>query len=285
VILRLLQLAALVGVVSCSRAPASRPGAAPGSFTEGAVQAGGVSLHVKCLGQGAPTVIFDSGLGNDGSIWNDVQQAVSRTNRACVYDRAGLGASGPAPRPHTSRQMVRELHAVLEEVNLDGPHVLVGHSLGGLNMRLYAAEYGAAGLVLVDSASEDQDARYWSLLPAPLRTAFEERLREIPEGLDFDAFRESLAQVRSSKRSLGNVPVMILTQGKADPPPPGVSPELAAEMARVWGEMQADLRRLSTASTQIVVPESGHFIQREAPDVVISAIRRVLEATRTGTRP
>lgn len=277
---------ALGGVLALFACAAPLPHASPASasrasFTEGVVEAGGVSLHVHCIGQGAPTVVFDAGLGNDGSIWHDVQLEVSRITRACVYDRAGLGGSGPAPRPHTSGRMVAELHAVLEQAKIAGPHVLVGHSLGGLNMRLYAAAHGASGLVLVDAVTENQDARFWSLLPPAIMTDFQNGLRAVPEGLDFAAFRASLAEARASKRSLGRIPLVVLTHGKADPPIPGAPEELAAQMAQVWREMQAELLRLSPNSVQIVAPNSGHFIQQDAPKLVVGAIAAVVEAART----
>ncbi len=112
--------------------------------------------------------------------------------------------------------MVNELHAVLEQANLPGPYVLVGHSLGGLNMRLYATQYGASGLVFIDATSENQDSRYWSLLPPDALASFREMLRASPEGLDYAAFEASLAQVRVARRSLANVPLIVLTHGRPD---------------------------------------------------------------------
>lgn len=268
-----------LALLACHGAAQSRP--APNAFTEGVVEAGGVALHVLCMGHGSPTVVFDAGLGNTGAIWKDVQPAVSRVTKACVYDRAGLGESGPAPRPHTSRQMVDELHAVLEQANLPGPHVLVGHSLGGLNMRLYATHYGASGLIFLDATSEDQDSRFWSLLPPEAMVGFREMLRESDEGLDYDAFLASLAQVRAARRSLANVPLIVMTHGRPDPPPPGVSPEQAADLERAWSSLQSDQRRFSSNAIQIVVPNSGHFIQVDAPDVVVAAILRVVASSRT----
>ncbi len=71
----------------------------------------GLSLHLVCNGEGSPTVVFESGLGNDARAWSKVQPEVAKLTRACAYDRAGLGASSPAPPPHSNRDMVAELHA------------------------------------------------------------------------------------------------------------------------------------------------------------------------------
>src|SRR3954471_23726028 len=100
------RLALLLPLVACH---AANPPPLAGSV----VDVGGRSLHIHCIGDGAPVVVLDAGLGNDGSTWSQVQPEVGRFTRACVYDRAGTGRSGAAPRPHTSRQMVEELHALL----------------------------------------------------------------------------------------------------------------------------------------------------------------------------
>ena len=100
-----------------------------------------VSLHIHCVGHGEPRVIFDAGLGSDGTVWSNVLPEVGRFTTACAYDGAGLGQSGPAPRPHTNRRMAEELHALLLAAGLNGPYVLVGHSMGGVNVRLFASEH------------------------------------------------------------------------------------------------------------------------------------------------
>src|SRR5690349_6601006 len=124
--------------------------AAPGKL----VDVGGYQLHVNCTGTGSPTVILDAGLGGTTLDWSKVQPAVTRFTRVCSYDRAGYGWSETAPStPRTSQQIVTELHALLTHAKINGPYVLVGHSFGGLNMRLYAYRYPAevAGMVLLDA--------------------------------------------------------------------------------------------------------------------------------------
>jgi hypothetical protein len=89
-----------------------------------------------------------------------------------------------------------------------------------------------------------------------------------------------MAQVRESTRSLGTIPLVVLTRGK-DPPEPGVSTNLAAQTLRVWGEMQAELPRLSSNGIQVVARDSGHFIQLDTPKLVAAAVREVVEAARS----
>ena len=122
------------------------------------VDVGGHSLHIKCVGQGSPTVLLDGGLGEWSAQWVRVQQEVSGTTRVCAYDRAGMGWSEMGPEPRDAKQISDELHALLEGADIDGPYVLVGHSFGGLYMQTYAARYPdeVAGVVLVDSSQPDQ---------------------------------------------------------------------------------------------------------------------------------
>lgn len=131
---------------------------------------GGRKLNLFCMGSGGPTVLFDSGLSDWSSIWALVQPAVAKRTRACSYDRAGMGYSDPSETPRTPIAIVEDMHALVHAAKLPTPLLLVGHSLGGFNMKLYAAIYpeDVGGLVLVDPAEdripERTAARYRHLL-------------------------------------------------------------------------------------------------------------------------
>jgi len=138
------------------------------------------ALNIFCSGEGTPSVIFDSGGGMPGFSWAATQREVSTFTRACWYDRAGYGWSDPAPAPHTSADAARDLHALLNAAHIPAPYVLVGHSIGGLNVRVYAGMFrqDVAGVVLVDASHEDVDQRIPRgrpriRLPAPFRPVFE----------------------------------------------------------------------------------------------------------------
>lgn len=122
---------------------------------------GGVKLHLYCTGQGQPTVILETGLGVASPTWAAVQRPVSAKTRVCSYDRAGYGWSDSGPSPRTSGVIATELHALLTAAGERGPFILVGHSFGGLIVRVFAHMHPAetAGLVLVDSSHEDQIVR------------------------------------------------------------------------------------------------------------------------------
>lgn len=117
----------------------------------------GHHLNLYCIGSGTPTVLFESGLADWGFSWSLVQAQIATLTRACVYDRAGLGYSDAAYRASTSSNMVDDLHHLLHAAHLAPPYLLVGHSLGGLNVRLYADRFRdeIAGMVLVDPTHED----------------------------------------------------------------------------------------------------------------------------------
>lgn len=118
----------------------------------------GHRLHMNCQGKGSPTVVMDSGAGDFSFDWAHVQPEVARFTRVCTYDRAGYAWSEPGPMPRTLGQLAYELHTLCEKAGIMGPIVLVGHSLGGLIVRRYAADFpkDVAGIVFVDSAHEDQ---------------------------------------------------------------------------------------------------------------------------------
>lgn len=127
---------------------------APGDM----VDVGGYSLHLYCVGDGEPTVVMDAGHGDSSLNLASLQAQVAEITRVCTFDRAGYGWSDPGPEPRTSQQNVDELKTLLENGGVEGPYVLVGHSLGGINVILFAAQNPdlMAGVVLLDSSHPDQ---------------------------------------------------------------------------------------------------------------------------------
>jgi pimeloyl-ACP methyl ester carboxylesterase len=128
----------------------------------------GRRMNLYCLGAGSPTVVFDAGWSSNLITWRRVQPDLARTVRACAFDRAGSGFSDPGPLPRDTRAIVADLHALLKAAAIPGPYVLVGHSMGGLDARLYASLHRdeVAGMVLVDPANPHQDDRFRAVSPA-----------------------------------------------------------------------------------------------------------------------
>ncbi len=116
----------------------------------------GRSLELFCQGKGSPTVILESGLGGKIFAWRKVQPVLARRYRVCAYSRAGIGGSSIGPTPRDAVAIVSDLEKLVRRAQLRPPYILVGHSLGGFTVRLFARRNvrRTAGLVLVDPAAE-----------------------------------------------------------------------------------------------------------------------------------
>jgi pimeloyl-ACP methyl ester carboxylesterase len=261
------------------------------------VDVGGHRLHVWCTGAGAPAVILESGLGGSSAGWGFVQPDVARFTRVCSYDRAGMGYSDPGPSPRTARRIANELAALVDRSGVGGPVVLVAASSGGFNVRVFASEHTdrVAGLVLVDASHEDQAhevprlARFVPLLssvgvlrllgisfglspeslpPSVQRFARATRFRAAGYQAAADEIihiRESASEVRSSRRKL-TIPLVVVTGGRgAD---------------ATWLDLQRDQVTLSERGCQIIAEQSGHVVPIDQPQVIVEAIRRIVDAAR-----
>jgi pimeloyl-ACP methyl ester carboxylesterase len=261
------------------------------------VDIGGFRLHLWCTGNGAPVVILDNGLGGTSAGWSFVQPEVARFTRVCSYDRAGMGYSDPGPSPRTARRIASELAELLARSDIAGPVVLVGASIAGFNVRVFASDHPerAAALVLVDASHEDQAhevpqmARFVPLLStigffrllgvsfgqnveslAPSVRPFAEATRFRAAGYQAAAdeithIRESAEQVRSSRRKL-TIPVLVVTGA------------LGANDS--WRRLQRDQASLSERGCLTVARQSGHVVPVDQPEIVVEAIQTVVEIAR-----
>lgn len=191
-------------------------------------------LNLFCMGTGKHTVLLDAG-GSDWSvIWGLVQPLVAKHARACSYDRAGLGYSDPAIEPRTPVAIVEDLHALVHAAKLRTPLVLVGHSLGGFNMKLYAALYpeDVAGMVLVDP-SEDRMAERTR---AQLRKRFGDSLAarlELTDSVWMKLLIARYAACAAQARAGDFDSKSIAYKRCSDPVRPALGPEVAEERARI----------------------------------------------------
>jgi pimeloyl-ACP methyl ester carboxylesterase len=251
------------------------------------------------MGSGSPAVVLENGLGGSTPAWGHVQPHVAGFTQVCSYDHAGLGYSDPGPSPRTTRRIVHELARLLDAGGIQGPVILVGASLGGFTVRLFASEHAprAAGLVLVDASHEDQDIdvpRIAPLMPLLAATGVL-RLSGMSMGLDpaslapevrgfaratqfrtagyraaVDEFvhaRESADDIRATRRRL-DVPVVVVTGDRGSD--------------AAWRALQADQARLSERGCLVVAERSGHVVAVDQPQIVVEAIRAVVDAARGG---
>ncbi|HKQ16179.1 MAG TPA: alpha/beta hydrolase [Steroidobacteraceae bacterium] len=259
------------------------------------IDIGGRRLALNCTGAGTPTVILETGLGAESDEWAAVQEAVQTFTRVCRYDRAGRGASDPAVRRRSAAEMVEDLHVLLRTADIRGPYVLVGHSFGGLLMRLFAQRFPqeVRSLVLVDSMHEDQFEVFGPTFPpataedpSPLRavrafwTGGWRTPESTAEGIDFVA---SLAQGRAIE-SLYDLPIHVLTAGTFLNQPL-VPAAHRKDLQNRWDALQARFLELSSTVTQTIVHRSGHFMQRNCPEVIVEAIAQAVgRSVRAGER-
>lgn len=263
--------------------------------TEGRlIEVAGRSLFITCVGDKKPTVLLEAGLGGDHTSWERVQPAVAEMARVCSYDRAGLGASDSATTPRTSADVVQEFHDLLAAAGESGPYLLVGHSFGGLFVRHFAHEYPdeVLGVILVDAVHEDWWAQAAALLPPPAADENEE-LRNFrhyvtveyadpslnPEGIDLPATAQELQAVTT----LGDKPLLVLVAGVPLLGDGVLAPALTAQLNQLLQEtLPAALTKLSTQSLRVTVDSSGHNIPQEQPNVVVAAIRSVIDVACPG---
>ena len=264
---------------------------------------GGRKMQIECAGVGTPLVLLVSGKGNRADTWRTtvidprnpeatVFHQTAQFTRVCAYDRpATVGyynqptPSDPVSYPVTARDGVADLYALLT-THTQGPYVIVGHSYGGLIGRLYASTYpdSVAGLVLEDALSEGlydgltaaqrQVIEALNLLPEPVRTV------------------TSFGQVISAP-PVRAMPMVILT---ADLPPisaddvasgvfpPTVTVEFVNALWSAQIAAQAALARLFPGAKHITNTRSHHYIHLEQPQLVINAIRDVVDAVRDAGR-
>lgn len=233
-------------------------------------------LWIACRGEGSPTVVMDAGVNSGSQVWSLVWPATATQTRVCVYDRAGLGRSAPIPRPRTSQEIVTDLHGLLENANVPGPYVLVAHSFGGLNVRLYTSQYpnDVVGLVLVDTVHEDRFAATAKILTPQQEQEFERNRQANPEGLDY---YESSRLVRAIGPRLPNIPTIVIARGKSETWPNGYP---VAALERSWRELQADLASRAPQATLLIAEESNHNIPGSQPAIVIAATERIVAQIR-----
>ena len=305
----------LLMVLFASEAFAQAPlPTAPGRL----IDVGGRKLHVLCSGEGAPTIVLEAGASAFAIDWTLVQREVSRGNRTCSYDRAGMGWSDPTT-PENRASSAHDLHTLLERAGEKGPFVLVGASRGGLLVRNYLRTYAdeVAGFVFVDPSTEDrlftmlngQGIAIAELSAEQLATTFPTKTIPIPRrnpqrGAPFDKLPPELYQVRIQldEKLIASAPDSVtpdvvalgqeserallagLLATRRESTPLGSRPTVVLSRGDEKNEgregSHVALARLSTNSRHSVIAGAGHEIHLFEPTAVITAIVDVVRAVR-----
>lgn len=278
------------------------------------VDIGGYKLHMIDSGSGGPTVVIDAGMGCSSLDWALVQPEVAKFARVISYDRAGYAWSDTSPLARTSANIVKELHAMLQNSNIPTPYILVGHSFGGLNVRLYAATYPdeVAGIVLVDASSENgfkfnltdyvtdilpmmitvylginRALIYFKFIDLQKEFANSQLLESLNPSIQkayctnmisstqfSTILKESLAIQESGKQ---------MKQAHGDL---GNKPLIIITAGKQWGDdaskkewadWQVALTKKSSRCKQIIAQNSGHMINTDQPEIIVDAVREMAE--------
>jgi pimeloyl-ACP methyl ester carboxylesterase/L-ascorbate metabolism protein UlaG (beta-lactamase superfamily) len=261
---------------------------------ENTVDVGGRHLAYRLYGRGTPTVVIDVGVGESFETWLPIAEELSKATSVLVYNRAGYGRSGMGPLPRDAAAEASDLKALLKKAGIKSPYILVGHSLGGMNLQVFAHEYpdGVAGLVLLDPPP-----RGWlvgkdfpALKDLFLRMTGDMEKSAEAAGKSGDANERSQApflktiasehrsMFGSSARSLlavdsfGALPMVVIAASRANPQ----FGKDADAYQKFWIEENRKLARLSTAGEFVLAERSSHHIYRDAPEVVLAAIKKLL---------
>ncbi|KUP08960.1 alpha/beta hydrolase [Bacillus coahuilensis p1.1.43] len=233
------------------------------------VQISVCKLYAKLFGEnnGKPTVVMDAGYGDFSKAWDSVIEDISMFSNVLVYDRAGLGKSEQSSSPRTSGEMVKELKELLNEAKISPPYILVGHSFGGVNLRMFATEFQneVCGLVLIDSTPEDYRERFLPTMSQDFQQAYNKQF--VYEG-NYDEFMESLKQLKETRLKL-KVPLIVLSAGKKT--------HYSEESQRLWNEMQREMLEISSDSVLLIAENSTHYIQYDEPEMVVHAIKKLVD--------
>ncbi|WP_217645698.1 alpha/beta fold hydrolase [Microbacterium sp. cf046] len=293
---------AVVLLAGCSVVEGISPTNSPDAAIDraGTVNVGdGRDLYLECHGNGSPTVVLVSGLGDSAEVWNTrldeagpdtptVYEDVARFTRVCAYDRPGTGGSRSTEvdQPTTAQISADDVQKLLAASGEKGPFVLAGHSYGGPIIRLFASEHpdDVAGLVLVDALSEDLQAG----LTAEQQAVFEQINAPTQPGAESFDFATLVTEMQDSA-PVRDIPVIVLT---ADTPQ--LTPELVAsgQLPAAVDQEFADALWAAQLSAQDLLPakftdavhvtdtRSNHYVQLGNPQLVIDSIHDVVLAVR-----
>jgi len=261
---------------------------------ENTIDVGAHRLFYQLHGRGIPTVVIDVGVGESFQSWSSIVSDLSRTTSVFVYDRAGYGRSEMGSLPRNAKTEAADLRALLRNAGIKGPYVLVGHSLGGLNIQVFAREYpdDVAGLVLLDPpprgwlagnafpglkqmflrATEDMS----KAAAAAGQSGDEKARRQAPFLRTIASEHEEMfgntARQVLAVNSFGNLRMVVIASGRANQ---GFGEEAEAYQ-KYWIEESRKLSGLSTSGEFVFAERSGHHIHRDAPQLVLDAIRKLL---------
>jgi pimeloyl-ACP methyl ester carboxylesterase len=281
-------------------------------FTVLAVQAPGISqtfdqlididstsLQIHVEGEGTPAVVIETGLADEMGKLRPLQHRLAQVTRVITYDRAGYGQSDPGPLPRNSGREVEELKRLLEKASVPGPYVLVGHSLGALNMQVFASRYPdiVAGVILMDPPplSFIQGKEFSGLremaegMTAEWQAMADSGAQSVDHGerKQYDFFRmiasehremfSESARLAAAVTTFGDLPLIVMASGKPNP----AFGEVAGRFQQYWVEQSRALSTKSTRGKFLLVEGASHHVYLDKPDLVAESVTSLVQEVRS----
>jgi pimeloyl-ACP methyl ester carboxylesterase len=277
----------------------------------------GRHLYLNCTGKGAPTVLLEGGYGADSGAWYQVQPVLARTARVCSYDRAGYGQSDAGPLPRDGRAVAKDLNQALRRAGIDGPFILVGHSIGALYVSLFAdlRPSDIAGIVLADPSVAHQDRRFAAtfgpgaggnpqyneaqkclaaaekgIVPAsdPTLATCASDQKTLKNTLNVSQWRTLLSEadtmwgstsdeVEAGRNFHGDVPLIVLT---ADGTYAGLPQPARQAVSDFWRKLHDGLAVRSSQGSNRLVFQSSHMMMFDRPDAICAAVTEIIAKAR-----
>lgn len=288
------------------------------------VEVEGKLSHLDCRGEGNPTVILEAGINEGGSqTWELVRPAIEPLSRVCAYDQAGIMWSERRDRPRDADHIAADLRSLLAAAGESPPYVMVGHSLGGLLIRVFADHFSdeVVGFVFVDSSHPEQNQRFppdvlsVMAFPSPLllraiaalgvlrlasppspsdlpREVGEAIRRHLPPSMtgitDIIEAMDSIFAQAQPTGPFGDRPTVVLTAGQFLEQLPyqmdaATTARLKDAWSDIWPQLQAELTALSTNTDWRVIAGASHYIPLDAPEAIAVAVNDVVAAYREDT--
>jgi len=286
----LILVASGVALVAC--------GARGSHASESLVDVGGHRLEVRIEGEGSPAIVLESGIADGMDKVEAMQKRLAATNRVIAYNRAGYGASEAGPLPRDGAREADELKALLDKLSVPGPYVLVGHSLGAMNVMIFASKHpkDVAGIVVMDPPpvgfALGRDYTDLHKMAEGMTATWEAKAGEGAKSDDPKARAQAVffrmiasehremgatAKMVEAIPSFGGIPALFVASGKPNP----AFGTVAEEFQKYWTTQTRTLAGKASRGGVVLAKDSSHDLYADAPDLVEATIRSMLNAVRS----
>ena len=263
VIIACIALVVLVAILTISLVYINRKKPLVGSAL---IDVGGHKVSVSASGEGKTPIVLINGFGQISErSWLMVKEDMSKLSKVITFDRPGLGKSEKVSGARTSDKKAEEMHAMLKKTAIKGPYILVAHSAGGFEARLFASKYPkeVAGIILLDATPEDYILNAEKYMSQNELTSM--KAAKTPDG-NFNDLVKSAEQVKAARSSMKNIPLIVIAGGKKPDP----------AMRENWLKMQKDVTALSSKSKFVLAENSDHWVMLDSYKDVIAAVKDML---------